>query len=201
MNYKISDNTNINISKNMLKTYLSNINSDKIMFLAANTNGIKHFVVNDNIIKLPNNIKEIKRLYPGQKYYYYTISINSDGTLHLTNDNESDVYIIVSKRDFKLTKKEYRYLPAGKLKLIISIDVIRFITEINAAMQGRLFKCEIETNDRVTDIKKQINISNIIADNPQDLKDIIKYNNLFIDKNIFDEINFEEFFYQKSDNF
>lgn len=189
-----SDNIKITLNKinviNSFNNFL--LNNLDIVFIASNKNGIENFITKDNIC-LFSDIKDLKRQYHGQNYLYFPVIFNNNKKLELFDEEESDIYIVVSKREFKINNKGYRYKSATEIKSLIDIMVDNFIKDINNIIDDHCYNCAVEFNSSDDDIKRSLYINNIIAKDVDEMKHIIS-KSININEFELNNFNFDKIF-------
>ena len=126
------------------------------------------------------NIYEIKRQYSQRTYFYYPIEVISNNTIALCDETkETQGYIIVSKRDYKMKYPHLRYEKTEVIKMGIDKIVYEFLTEINTINNEKVFygDCIISDSEGV----KIDELDDIIACNTEQLKNILCRNTSVID--------------------
>lgn len=126
------------------------------------------------------NIHEIKRQYSQRTYFYYPIEVIGNNTIAFCDETkETQGYIIVSKRDYKMKYPHLRYEKTEMIKMGIDKIVYEFLTEINTVNNEKVFygDCIISDSESI----KIDELDDIIACNTEQLKNILRRNTSVID--------------------
>ena len=181
-------------------------NQNGIFKLIGTTYGIEQYGSKHGIEKYNDYAHEnvLKREYSGKQYYRYPIEVNNENDIKtlwfFTREYEdcnvnsrNELLVVVSKRDFKLSKPEYRYKFSEEIKFEVLKGVRKFLHEINLIRRGFCFDVSIEIREE-NGTKNYLFIDNIITDSPEELKQII-LNKSKLEEEYLNEINFTQYFY------
>lgn len=133
-----------------------------------------------------SDIRELKRKYHGQSYFYYPIMIDNNSDLILTDEEHKQGYIIVSKREYRTKYKYLRYETNREVEESIDNDLQHFIKNVNSIIHGNTYQCKVyltKGNILVDDIK------DILADSEEELKRKITERTKIPNEEVFETIN------------
>ena len=89
------------------------------------------------------DLRELKRKYHGQSYFYFPIKINADGDIEYTDEENKQGYVIISKREYRTKNACLKYDTNDVIVQQLNGEKIKFLKDINLIIHGVSYKCKV----------------------------------------------------------
>lgn len=132
------------------------------------------------------DLRELKRKYHGQSYFYFPIKINTDGNIEYTDEENKQGYVIISKREYRTKNACLKYDTNNVIVQRLNDEKTKFLKDVNLIIHGVSYKCKvykdsetepfIETKSIFTDDSEMLKryLLNEINVEDEELFDLIK---------------------------
>lgn len=113
---------------------------------------------------------QLRKMYDRKQSIHYPVFVENN-RMEFVDEGKNNAYIIVNKRDLRLSKTCYRFISAAEINDLAYATAKSIVEETNKIMAYGRFSCDVAVKE--DDGEKGQHISGIVAGSPKELAERI----------------------------